>query len=361
MNRHDIRLLQTITGYPALTITMPTHRAAPDNRQDPIRLKGLVRQAAERLTSELGKRDAEPWLARLEDLAAGINHHHNLDGLVLFVGRDLARAVRLPFRLAERVVVDETFYTRDLVFALNRMARYWVLVLSEKPTRLLAGYHAELTEVTTDGFPLAHTGPGGELPLPGDFGINKSAYRDEKHRQFFRQVDAALKPLLQADPLPVIVVGVDRYLAFFREVSDHKDAVLTTLTGSHDSTSPHDLAKLVWPLVEANLAAERERVFAELDHATGERKVAAGIDEVWPLAREGRGRLLLVDEDFHYPARLDAVRNVLTPADDVTAPDVIDDAVDEVIEAVLLKQGQVVFVPPGRLDGHGRLAMILRY
>lgn len=361
MNRQDIRVLQQAGGYPALTITMPTHRAKPENRQDPIRLKSLVKQAADRLLQEFGKREIAPLLARLEELAGGVNHHKNLDGLALFVNRDFARAVRLPFRLQERIVVDETFYTRDLVFAMNRTARYWLLVLSEKPTRLLYGTRDSLLEVEDHGFPMVHTGPGGERPLPGDFGVNKSAYRDERHRQFFRQVDAALKPLLAADPLPLVVVGVDRYLAFFREVSDHRDAVLTTLTGSHDGTSPHDLGRLVWPLVETSLAAEREQVFAELERSIGERKVAAGIAEVWPLAREGRGRLLLVEEDFHYPARVDPTGTIITPAEDATAPDVLDDAVDEVVEAVLLKQGQVVFVDPGRLAAQGRIALILRF
>lgn len=68
-----------------------------------------------------------------------------------------------------------------------------------------------------------------------------------------------------------------------------------------------------------------------------------------------------MEEDFHFPARVDATGRILTPAKDVTAPDVIDDAVDEIIEAVLLKQGQVVFVEPGRLADAERIALILRY
>jgi hypothetical protein len=46
MNRHEIHLLQQIRGYPVLTITLPTHRTSPDNRQDLIRVKNLVEQAA---------------------------------------------------------------------------------------------------------------------------------------------------------------------------------------------------------------------------------------------------------------------------------------------------------------------------
>lgn len=361
MNKHDIDLLQKISGYPALSITLPTHRTSPENRQDPIRVGNLVAEARERLLTEFSKREIEPLLDRLEKLVDTIDYRYALDGLALFVNRDFARVFFLPFSLKERVAVDETFYTRDLIYAMNRTPRYWVLVLSEQPSRLFEGSHETLIEVKEDVFPLTHTGPGGESPLPGGFGIKKSQYRDERHRQFFRQVDAALRPFLLDDPLPLIVVGVDRYLAFFKEVSEHKDAISATLEGSHDSTPEHELGELVWPVVKQALAKERQKYLDELDQAVGERKYASAIGEVWRMAQAGRGRLLLVEEDFHYPARVEESGLHIEPAEDTEAPDVLDDAVDEVITTVLEKGGKVVFLENGQLNAHSRIALILRY
>ncbi|MCW5876225.1 MAG: hypothetical protein KIS85_05010 [Anaerolineales bacterium] len=361
MNRHDLALLQQMRGYPAVTITLPTHRTSPENKQDPVRLRNLIGQASERLLSEVSKREADPLLARLTALGEEVDFINAQDGLVLFANQDFARMVYLPFTLKERVVVDETFFTRDLVFALNRTPRYWVLSLSEKPTRLYEGSKQELVEIKEDGFPMTHTGPGGEASLPGGYGVSRSAHRDERHRQFFRQVDAALKTFLADDPLPLAVVGVDRFQAFFNEVSQHKDAVVATLTGNHDKTSPHELAKLVWPLVKEGLAKEREKIFAELEKAVGERRVTSTIGEVWRKAVDGRGHILVVEEDFHYPAVLDESGRHLKAADDPQAPGVIDDAVDDVIEEVLRNQGRVVFVDNGTLDVHQRIALILRY
>lgn len=361
MNRHEIHLLQQISGYPALTITLPTHRTSPDNRQDPIRVKNLIDQAANRLLTEFSKRDIAPLLDRLEKLAREIDYRYTLDGLALFVNRDFARAVYLPFTLKERVHVGDTFLTRDLVFAMNRTPRYWVLVLSEKPTRLYEATRDDLIEIQDGGFPITHEGPGGEQSLPGGFGIKKSAYRDEYHRKFFRQIDAALKPFLTDDPLPLAVVGVDRFLAFFKEVTDYKDSLITTLQGSHDKTSPHELGKLIWPLVKDALAEQRQQVLSELDKAVGERKTASTIGEVWRMAKQGRGHLLLVEEDFHFPGKVDGTGRHLTPADDVNSPDVLDDAVDEIIETVLSKQGRVIFFENGQLETHQRIALILRY
>lgn len=361
MNRHEIHLLQQVRGYPAVTITLPTHRSAPDNRQDPIRVKNLVEQAGNRLLEEFNKREIAPLLERIEKLAQSIEYRNTLDGLALFINRDFARAVYLPFTLKERVHVDETFLTRDLVFAMNRTPRYWALVLSEKPTRLYEGTRDTLVEINEGGFPMTHTGPGGEQSLPGGFGIKKSAYRDEYHRKFFRAVDAALKPVMTEDTLPLAVVGVDRFQAFFNEVTNYKSAIVARLTGSHDKTTAPELAKLLWPLVKSGLSGQRQQVLAALDKAIGERKFASTIGEVWRLAKEGRGHLLLVEEDFHYPARVDGSGRQISPADDPTAPDVLDDAVDEIIETILDKQGQVVFVENGQLEKHQRIALILRY
>ena len=100
---------------------------------------------------------------------------------------------------------------------------------------------------------------------------------------------------------------------------------------------------------------------AELERYVSQQRVAATVGEAWRKANEGRGKLLLVERDFHQPGRLDASGLLLLPADDPTAQDVIPDAVDEVIETVLNKGGEVVFVENGQLDAYQRIALVLRY
>jgi hypothetical protein len=277
------------------------------------------------------------------------------------VNRTVARTFYLPFAVKERVIVGDTFATRDLVFALNRSPRYWVLALSEQPTRLFEGLRDSMSEVTLGGFPMAHQGPGGATALPGGFGKRRSAYRDESHRRFFSSVDAALGQVLAADPLPLAVLGVIRYLAFFDEVSQHTQHIVTTLRGSYDKATAAELAELVWPAMRDALAVRRRAALGDLEAAVGEQRYAAGIGEIWPLVHEGRGAMLLVEEDYHYPARLNPAGLYLIPAVDPTAPEVLDDAVDDAIEGVLSTGGRVVFEDPGALSAYQHVAMILRY
>ena len=113
MNRREIMLLARMRSLPSVTITMPTHRTSPDNKQDPIRLKNLVVAATNRLLKDFSKREVEVVLKRMDDLASEVDHEHNLDGLAMFVNRDFGRLVRLPFPLKERVEIGDAFATRD--------------------------------------------------------------------------------------------------------------------------------------------------------------------------------------------------------------------------------------------------------
>lgn len=361
MNIKDINLMYQISGEPCVTITLPTHRTAPENQQDQIRLHDLIKQAEKKLLETFIKLHTKPVIENLQSIEKEIDFEKTLDGLVIFASAGIKRVFFLPFDLRTRVVVQDSFYTRDLIYALNRTPRYWVLVLSEKPTRLYEATRKDLVEIKEGDFPMVHEGPGGDLSLPGGFGIRRSAYRDEHHRKFFRSVDNAIRPFLLEDPLPLVVVGVDRYLAFFDKMTAHKDRIIATLKGSHDSTPPHELGELVWPLVKAALQEKRQQVFGELEKAIGERNYASAIGEIYRFARQGRGRILLVEEGFHYLARIDAETGAILSVEGPNTAEELPDVVDEIIENVLRQGGEVIFVEKGKLDVHRGMVLILRY
>jgi len=361
MNRNDIRSLNAQGGYPAISILLPTHRTTPDNRQDPIRLKNLVRQARDRLQAEIPKREAEPLLQRLDTLVKDVDHARALDGLALFVSPKAASQFVLPFPLKERVVIDQTFATRDLVYALNRSVRYWLVSLSEQHTRFYEGVRDALAEIKTEPFPMSMDGPGATEPLPGGKGIEPTKYLDQMHRQFLRKVDAALNPWLTAEPLPLVVAGVEHYLAQYREVTSHGHSMLATVSGNFSKTSAHDLARSAWPLVEAGMAERRRALLQQLEEAASGTHVVSGVGPAWRAAHEGRVDLLLVEQDYAYAARVDPDGLTLAPAEDATAPGVIDDAVDELVETVLAKGGRVEFVDNEALAVHQGIAAIQRY
>ncbi len=358
--RSELKRLQDQRDYPSLSLLSPTHRTAPANRRDRIVVKNLAAAGLKRLHGEFKKREVTALVKNLNRLVDRVDWEHSLEGLALFASRDVASAVQLPFRPRARVVIDATFATRDLVYSLNRSPRYHVLVLTEKPTRLFEATTHVLTEYAAKPFPMVHKGPGGASRLPGGQGINRSAVRDESHRQFFRQVDDALSAIQKEDHLPVVVVGVDRYLAFYQEVTKDPDAIVGVVAGSHDNPSPTALGKLVWPIFKAGSTLRRTRALARLGQAVSVNRHASGIDQVWRAVFEKRCQTLLVETGFEHPADVAPQGDRLLPYSGIGAS-ALDDTVDEVIERVIADGGEVFFYEPGVLDLHQRIAAVLRY
>lgn len=351
----------SVRDRPAVSVICPTHRTAPENRQDPIRLRGLIAQAGDRLSAALPEEESAALMDRLAELERRIDYQHTREGVGLFVAGGTAELVQFPVEVQPRVSVRDGFPPLPLVAALNRSTRYRVLVLSEKPTRLYEGQWDQLAEVEDDRFPLAHEGPGGAEPLPGGHGVNASAYRDEKHRQFFREVDARLAVVHRREPLPLLIAGVQRYHAFFREVTQHGDWIVGAITGSHDRTSAGELGRLAWPVVRGRLE-ERDRArLEELERAVGADRYASAIDQVWRSAREQRGAVLFVEEGFRYPARATEDGASLRDVSAASEVDASDDITAEIVRHVLDAGGEVVVLPGGTLDAHQGIALVLRY
>lgn len=360
MNRQELLKIQRFNSYPSVSILLPTFRSAPDNRQDPIRVKNLIKQTVARLSQEFSPREFQSLIGEIEKLEASIDYQHALDGLALFASKDFSGVYYLPFPVQERVVIDHTFATRDLVFALNRSTQYWVLSLSEKFTRLYSGTRDHLVELKGNSFPMVFEGPGGTEPMPGGYGVEKSSYLDERHKNFFREVAKAFGKTAGPEPAPLVLAGVDRFIAFYNEVCDHPQIIAGTLTGNHDHTPLSELSRPAWEMMEKHQTRFHTQLLEELDSMAAAKKHAGGIDDCWKAAREGRVARLLVEDDFMYPAIL-GQNGTLSPVADSTLPGVIDDAVDELLEAVIAKGGRIYFLKKGLLSGFGSIAAMLRY
>lgn len=357
ITRHDLKELQSLVSTPSLSILLPTYRNFPDNKKDSIRVKNLVNEAKERLSQEFSNREIAPLLQQLETLVGEINYPHTLDGLALFVSPDFAKLFYLNFPVRERVVIDRTFATRDLVYGMHRMRRYWVLLLSQASTRLLLGTGENLEEIQDGNFPMEMTGPAGTTPIPYEA---DSSYIDDRHRRFFQKVDEAFNTYAQDESLPLIVGGVVRQISFFQEVSQYADAIAGTVTGNFDKATLPELQPQVWPIALSTRKEKHDRALKALCDAVGEQKVVSILEEVWKLAQEGRGKLLLVEKNYHVPAVV-TESGGLKVVEEVGGSEVMDDAIDEIIEAVLLQGGEVALMDDGTLSDYQKIALVLRY
>ena len=142
----QLRSLLAESQGPAVSIFMPTHRAGQEIRQDPIRLKNLVKQAEQQLINE-GTRPTEarnllePVAGLVEDAAFW---RHQAEGLAVFRSPDVFRTYRVPFPIGEYVDVSDRFYIKPLLPLLINETRFYVLALSQRAVRLTAAFQGRI-------------------------------------------------------------------------------------------------------------------------------------------------------------------------------------------------------------------------
>lgn len=354
------RLLRVESDVVA-TVTMPLDRDHSNAEEARIRLGNLLRDAADQVRAIADGARAGRLVARMEAAAEGLDLAGGAHGIVVVATADEAEAHELPFPVRESVVVAPTPATRTLVQGLRRSPRYRILVVSERSARLLQAVRDQVREVTDHGFPMeADTTPRDRRAVAGPFALSPAGDDREQVRRFLRDVDAALAEVARHDPLPLVLAGVRRSTALFEEVGREAKHVLGRLDGNHDRTGPAELGAAAWQIVRETLKARRREVIEQLGNAAATGGAVTGLDESWQLANEGRGRLLVVEEDYRgEPSR--AVDGRLVPAGEgERGPDVLVDPVDELVEQVLRTGGSVEFVGSGALAELGHVGLLLR-
>lgn len=346
--------------YPAVTVLLPTHRREPDNTQDPVRLRNLVAEAKERLKSDpaVTREHRIDVAAQLDRAVAEIDLVHAEDGLALFAAPGEHQVWSLARTVPSRVVLSDTFLTRNVVAAQAAERPYWVLAVSADHITLWSGTPERVTEHKADGFPLTRSLEDPDAERKERIGDLPSTFRDEQTRKFLREADLTTASVLRAHPRALFVAGEAAALSLL----DGAGTVIKEATRVPHGGLAHGPADAVWQAVRPFLAAqaktELDSVVKELDAAQGRHHYAAGLDEVRQNVTADRVRLLAVEDTFQATMRDDGGHLVPAEPGDL---DAVDDVVDDIVERALDTGAQVRFVPEGTLADRGRIACALRY
>jgi hypothetical protein len=346
--------------YPAVSVLTPTHRREPGNTQDPVRLRNAVAEARKRL-------EADPAVTRerraeveqqLDRALAEVDPAHAEDGLAIFAAPGEHQVWTLARTVPERVVLSDTFLTRNLVAAHTAERPYWVLSVAADHVTLWNGGADRVVEERAGGFPMTREPEDFDPERMERIGDAPSTFRDERTRRFLRDADTALARLLRTRPRPLYVTGTEAALALLREAGDAARGAVHVPHGG----LAHGTSEAVWQAVRPLVAAEARRaaevVTGELESARGRREFAAGVDELWQSALAGRIRLLAVEEN--YRATVVDAGDHLEPAGPGDL-DAREDIVDEIVERCLETGAEVRFVPDGTLRDADGIAGVLRY
>ncbi|MGW6566781.1 baeRF3 domain-containing protein [Streptomyces sp. NPDC054975] len=346
--------------YPALSLLMPTHRREPDNTQDPVRLRNLVVRAGEVLDQDpaVTRERRLDVMSQLEQARADIDLAHAEDGLVIYAAPGEHHVWTVGRTVPERVVVADTFLTRNLVAAQAAEQPFWALAVAADRVSLWDGEAERVRESDENGFPLTRSLEDLDVERKERIGDVPSTFQDERTRQFLREAHEAMRVVLSSSPRPLYLMGDAPALSLLEGLGPLGKDVTAVPSAGLVAGPASEVWRTLRPLRAAREEADTAGVVAELDAAQGRREFAGGLDEVWPAAKEGRVRLLAVEE--HYRAVVRDYGDHLEPADPADL-DARDDIVDEVVEQALSTGAGVRFVPDDTLAESRRIAAVLRY
>ena len=365
---------------PCLSLYQPTHRSHPDNQQDTIRYRNLVKKLEQSLKQKYSESEAnellEPFHVLLNDSDFW---NQTLDGLAIFRSPSLVRVYALQRSVPELAIVADTFHTKPLQRYTQTTDRFQILGISLQEVFLFEGNRDKL-----DRIPLPEGVPGTiEEALGSDLtdehitigtyggktakGVNmvhghggKKDEMDVDAERFFKTIDRTVyEHCSKASGLPLILAALPEHHSLFQELSHNPFLVDEGIRINPESQSEESLRQHAWKVWEARYQKKIDALREEFQQAEANKKGSTALRDIARAAVEGKvGKLLIEDGKVIRGKVFKDSGNI--SHDEIDHPE-IDDVLDDLGQLVLDQGGEIAILPAEEIPGTTGAAAIFRY
>jgi len=366
---------------PCLSIYMPTHRTHPENLQDIILFKNLVRQLKESLLQKYSAGEVQKHLEPFETLADDNSiWNHTSDGLAVFSATGLFKVVGVHKSFEGLALVADSFHTKPLRQYLQSLDHFHVLGLTLHDIRLFEGNRHSLAEVDLtadtpktitealgDELTDKHTtvasygGSGGESSAMHHGHGGRKDETEKDTERFFRVVaNTIYEQYTKPSGWPLILAALTEHQSLFKKVNKNPLLLTNGIEINPSSVSAEKLADMAWEIMEPEYNLKLESLVALFEQSRANGKGSDDYKEVAVAAVEGRIDTLIVEADRIIPVRITNLVTGNTQKKDMLDPKV-DDLLDDMGELVMKMGGEVMVLPAGKMPSDTGLAAIYRY
>lgn len=361
---------------PCVSFYQPTHRRFPDNQQDPIRFRNMLRDMEASLREKYPARDIRALMDPFEALA-----HDNTfwkqrtDGLAILCSPGHFHVFELQRTVPERLVVADSFHTKPLLRVLQSADRYHVLCVNRVEARLYEGNRDALDLVELTNVPSTITEAlGDELTDPHTAVRSVAAGQAAVHHgrgqkkdeididvtRFFRVIDRAImEHHSRPSGLPLILAALPEYHALFRDVSHNQFLMPMGVQTNPWALDPDELRAAAWGQMEPIYRGRLARLIDNFENARARDHGSDNLALVAEATVAGRVAVLLVEAERVVPGKIDPGTGKIEPGD-LSHPD-IDDVLDDLAELVLRMKGDVVVMPVELMPTATGVAAMFRF
>ena len=347
----------------SVSIYLPTY---PTSRGDEgrIQLKTLAAEAARQLEEAgAGRSDIAAIEEEVGDLIDDDEFwRYQARSLAVFLTPTRSTTFRLPNQLVSMVEVADRFHLKPLLRAVTFPHTAFVLALSQGSVRLLEiAPELEPAKVAVAGLPKDVASAVGKSSIKDrspSGRIQGSEGQKTRMRQYARQIDQALRPLLSGLDVPLILAAAEPLDSIYRSVNTNPQLLATTVSGNPESSSDTELAESARRVLDELYATELSSIQETYALRFQQRRASADIADVARAATYGLVDTVLIDIDEVVPGQIDD-NGAVTFDDDGDA--VNYGVVDEIARRVWQNGGRVLAVRREDIPGEGSVAAILRY
>jgi hypothetical protein len=379
ITREDVERLLHSRGLYRVSVYLPTVKAGPETRENPIRLKNLLRRAEE----DLEAAGVRPTTARdmvqpgyeleiIQEQAPDLG-----DGLGIFIDDTGLRYYRLPVDVPEIVKVGDRFELKPLLRLLSQDGSYYLLALSMNHVRAFRGHHFAIQELRVPDMPRsmaealwpddlqkqaqfhsANTGISGRgIAIFHSTGDEAAGRLKEDIGRYFKMVDNAFTKAVKNENVPLVVASVDYLHPIYRSVSAYKTLLEGRVEGNPDDARSEELAGRAWPIVEGFYDEIRTADVERFGNLTGTGKCSTSLSEIVGASARGRVETLWAASGVECWGTVDdggVVEHENQQAGD-------EDLLDLAAANTVLNSGKVFVVDREKVPGGQQAAAIFRY
>ncbi len=362
--RAEIDRLLEYRNSSSVSIYLPTD---PASNGDPERIefKTLAAQATSQLgDAGIGVRVVRQLEEEIDDLYEDEEFwRYQARSLAAFATPEWLITFRLPNRLLSQVEVSDRFHVRPLLRTLTFPHVAFVLALAQGSVRVVeVAPDLEPARIRVEDLPSDVSSAAGKSSISDRAPIRRlqgSEGQKVRMRQYARQVDRALRPLLNGLEVPLILAATDPIDSIYRTVNTYPHLLAQGISGNPETASDAELAAGSRAILDDLYAAQLREVQALYERRSTEGRTLSDVAEVARAATSGAVQTLMVDIDATVPGTVDDQTGAVTFADAATGD--VHDVTDEIARRAWLSGARVLAVRDRDIPGQGAVAAILRY
>jgi hypothetical protein len=351
---------EQVKYLPAISIIQPFEPMMSLKSELEYRLKRAVEKVETELMANYPVHTAVPVIVKLQNLIRQLNYNTHKKSIAIFVSPLIEKVYYLDIRVEEKIVIDESFEIRDLVYSKKQNIQYLVLLLSAERSKMYLGNCSKFVLIKSNA-------PDNIYAYKNDAAERVANFSDPDKRKeilldkFLHHMDEGLSIVLKAYDLPVFVMGSEKVLGHFKKITKNREKLVQFIHGNYNEATEPEIRKALQPHINNWRKIKEQDLLQQLESAINNKKLAIGIQNAWMSAAHKNSRLLVVEKDFVYPAQIINAETISPHDPNTRNPFYIKDAVDDVMEKVLQNGGDVEFVENGLLKDYERIALIQYY